>query len=172
MRLFYILLLFPILNCTAQHKLKIETILSEPIRVSKENPETGRTYQATRLVAKTTRLASTISLESKNANNCTFLLQGNISSAGHAINRVQKIRFEKGDQVGDNLTLKYYVEIKHLPGKESANVLGYNYAKIEKYTVPKDVKTIHIELYEDRINKRPASKQPKLKLVAQQTYEL
>ncbi len=45
--------------------------------------------------------------------------------------------------------LKYFVEIKLISGKEGANLRGYNYTKQETYKVPKGVKVIHIELFED-----------------------
>ena len=99
-----------------------------------------------------------ISVQKKENNTLTFLLQGNIRSAGHSINRVKRIRFESAEQEGDKLTLKYYVEIKHIPGKD--------------YTLPKAVKQVYIELYEHRINLHSASKQPKLKLVAKELLEL
>lgn len=168
MKLFYILMLIPFLNCSAQQKLKIETILVEPSRVIKENPETGKMIQHTTFVPVTASLEPKISVQRKEANTLTFLLQGNISSAGHSINRVKRIRFESAEQVGDSLTLKYYVEIKHIPGKEGGNVRGYNYTKVENYTLPKAVKQVYIELYEHRINLHSASKQPKLKLVAKE----
>lgn len=44
MKLFYILMLIPFWSCSAQQKLKIETILVEPSRVTKENPETGKVF--------------------------------------------------------------------------------------------------------------------------------
>lgn len=113
-----------------------------------------------------------ISVQKKENNTLTFLLQGNIRSAGHSINRVKRIRFESAEQEGDKLTLKYYVEIKHIPGKEGGNVRGYNYTKVENYTLPKAVKQVYIELYEHRINLHSASKQPKLKLVAKELLEL
>lgn len=172
MKLFYILMLIPFWSCSAQQKLKIETILVEPSRVTKENPETGKVFQHTTFVPVAASLEPMISVQKKENNMLTFLLQGNIRSAGHSINRVKRIRFESAEQEGDKLTLKYYVEIKHIPGKEGGNVRGYNYTKVENYTLPKAVKQVYIELYEHRINLHSASKQPKLKLVAKELLEL
>ncbi|MNE77985.1 hypothetical protein D3C80_1743480 [compost metagenome] len=89
---------------------------------------------------------------SKTAETLKFRLQGNVHSSGHTINQVRKIRFEKGEQYGNTITLRYFVEIKRIPGKEKADVRGYNYTKDETYKIPNDVKLIKIELYEDRIN--------------------
>lgn len=77
-------------------------------------------------------------------------MQGNIYSGGHNIRQVRKIRFEKGDDAGDSLILRYYVEVRKIPGKENANVAGYNYSKDISYRIPKDVKMIKVELYEER----------------------
>ena len=106
-------------------------------------------------------------LLSKNTETLKFRIQGNISSGGHTINKIRKIRFEKGEQNGNCITLRYYTEIEKIPGKENANVLGYNYAKEETYIIPHDIKIIRIELYENRINDT-SDKNPKL--IAQQTF--
>src|SRR5690606_25407665 len=102
----------------------------------------------------------------------TFLLQGNISSGGHSINKVRRIRLEKVLQEGNSVRLKYYVEIKYIPGKEGANVRGYNYSQEETYNIPEGIQSVYVEMYEDRINKKEGSQQPKLKLVAKQVFEL
>ncbi|MCJ7936070.1 MAG: hypothetical protein MUW56_21190 [Chryseobacterium sp.] len=104
---------------------------------------------------------------SKNAETLKFRIQRNISSGGHTIHQVRKIRFEEGEQNGNSITLRYYVEIKKVPGKESADVKGYNYTKDESYKIPDDVKIIKIELYEDRINDTSDTKP---KRIAQQTF--
>ncbi|WP_185145652.1 hypothetical protein [Empedobacter tilapiae] len=68
--------------------------------------------------------------------------------------------------------MKFYVEIVNIAGKEGATIKGYNYSKEENYNIPKDVKVINIELYEDRLSQRTGSKHPKLKLVAQQIFDI
>lgn len=172
MKLVYLLICIPFLNCSAQRKLNIEPILSEPSRVTQEDPETGRTIQRTTSTIVTDVLDPMIKLQSKENGKLTFLLQGNITSSGHSINKVKKIRLEKVQQEGGSITLKYYVEIKHIPGKEGANVHGYNYSQNETYNIPKGVQSVYIEMYEDRINKKTGSKQPDLKLVAEQAFNL
>ncbi|MCQ9639574.1 hypothetical protein MP478_09235 [Chryseobacterium sp. WG14] len=153
-------------NTNAQ-KLKVSTIYSEPKRVTRETPETGKAYTYTTRKEVTERLDPLIFMLSKNAETPKFRIQGNISSSGHIINQVRKIRFERGPQSGNTVTLKYYVEIKKVPGKESANIKGYNYTKDVTYKIPDDVKIIRIELYEDRIND---TSDEKPKLIAQQTF--
>ena len=172
MKLLYILMLFPFLSCSPQSKLKIEMILSAPARVTVQDVKTGRTYSQSRYVTQTERMEHAILIQSQSGNELIFLLQGNIASGGLSINKIKKIRFEKAEQIGDSITLKYYVEIVNLAGKEAATVEGYNYSKEELYTIPKDVKAIKIELYENRIEQRTGSKLPKLKLVAEQTFDL
>ena len=162
----------PFLNCSAQRKLNIETILAEPSRITQEDPETGKTIQRTTLSVVTNVLEPIIKLQSKANDKITFLLQGNVSSSGHSINKVRRIRLEKAQQEGNSVRLKYYVEIKYIPGKEGANVRGYNYSQQETYHIPEGVQSVYVEMYEDRINKKADSKQPYLKLVAEQVVEL
>ncbi|AZA85208.1 hypothetical protein C1637_15180 [Chryseobacterium lactis] len=157
-----------LLSCeTDAQKLKIATIYAAPKRVVKEIPETGKTHIYTTRQEVTERLSPMILMLSKNAETLQFRIQGNIDSSGHNIHQVRKIRFEKGELNGNGITLRYYVEIKKKPGKESADVKGYNYTKDETYNIPNDVKIIKIELYEDRINDAPDSKP---KLIAQQIF--
>lgn len=172
MKLFYLLLCISFLNCSAQRKLNIETILAEPSRITQEDPETGKTIQRTTLSVVTNVLEPMIQLQVKENDKLAFLLQGNISSGGHSINKVRRIRLEKAQQEGNSVRLKYYVEIKYIPGKEGANVRGYNYSQEETYNIPEGIQSVYVEMYEDRINKKEGSQQPKLKLVAKQVFEL
>lgn len=152
---------------TDAQKLNVSPIFSEPKYATKEIPETGKTHKYTTLREVTERLDPIIFMLSRNDKTLKFRIQGNISSGGHTIYQVRKIRFEKGEQNGNSITLRYFAEIKKIPGKESADVKGYNYSKDETYTIPKDVKVINIELYEDRIND-PSD--PKSKIIAQKTF--
>lgn len=152
---------------TNVQKLQISTIYTEPKRVSKEIPEIGaiQTYMSRKEV--TERLVPLIYMLYKNAETLKFRMQGNISSSGHAVHQVRKIRFERGEQKGNTITLRYYVEIKKYPGKESADVKGYNYTKDEIYKIPYDIKLVYIQLYEDRIDDIAANNP---KLIAEQTF--
>lgn len=160
--------LFALLSCKGNaQKLKVTAIYTEPKRVTKVIPETGKSHTYTTREAVTERLHPNIAMLTKNADELQFQIQGNISSGGHTIHQVRKIRFEKGEQSGNTITLRYYTEIKKKPGKENADVQGYNYTKDEVYKIPADVKIIKVELYEERIND-PAGINPKL--IAQQTF--
>lgn len=169
MKYFMVLTSFLVLSgCkTDAQKVKISAIYAEPKRITKEIPETGVAHAYTTHKEATERLDPKIFMLSKNAETLKFRIQGNISSAGHTINQVRKIRFEKGEQNGNTITLRYYTEVKRIPGKESANIRGYNYTKDEVYRIPADVKIIKIELYEEHIND---SSDIKPKLIAQQTF--
>lgn len=152
---------------TNAQKLNVTAIYSEPNQVTREVPETGAVHNYTTRKEVTKRLNPMIFLISKNAEILKFRIQGNISSGGLNINQVRKIRFEKGEQNSNSMTLRYYVEIKKIPGKEGSDVVGYNYTKDEIYKIPSDVKIIKIELYEDRI-KNISDTTPKL--IAEQTF--
>lgn len=154
---------------TNAQKLNVKTIYAEPKRHTREVPGTGTVHKYTTRKEITKRLSPLIIMTSKNAEILKFRIQGNISSGGHNIHQVRKIRFEKGEQNGNCMTLRYYVEVKKVPGKESADVTGYNYTKDETYKIPDSVKLVRIELYEDRINDTPA-KIPKF--IAGQTFNL
>ncbi|UDQ52647.1 MULTISPECIES: hypothetical protein [Chryseobacterium] len=155
-------------GCTADtQKLKVSPVYTELQRVAKEIPETGKTHTYTTRKEVTERLNPVIIMHSKNDKTLAFRIQGNISSDGHVINQIRKIRSKKGEQNGNTVTLRYYAEIKKIPGKESADVVGYNYIKDEIYKVPDDIKIIKIELYEGHSNN---SSDIKPKMIAQQTY--
>ena len=160
--------LFAVLGCKGNaRKLQVTAIYTEPKRVIKEIPGAGVAHAYTTHKEVTERLDPKIFMLSKNAETLKFRIQGNISSGGHTINQVRKIRFEKGVQNGNTITLRYYTEVKRVSGKESANVRGYNYTKDEVYRIPADVKIIKIELYEEHIND---SSDPNPKLITQQTF--
>ncbi|WET50054.1 hypothetical protein PYS58_02765 [Chryseobacterium indologenes] len=160
--------LLALLSCKGNaQKLKVTAIYTEPKRVTKVIPETGKPHPYTTREAVTERLHPRIVMLTKNAEELQFQIQGNVSSGGHSIHQVKKIRFEKGEQNGNTITLRYYTEIKKIPGKESADVQGYNYTKNEVYKIPNGIKIIKVELYEERIND-PLDTKPKL--IAQQTF--
>lgn len=152
--------------CKAQNKLIIESILSKPKSVTRVVPETGKGYRSSTFVEVTERLQPKIIMQPLKNKLLLFEVQGNINSSGHSINHVKKIRFEKVITSKDTLTLQYFVEIKHIPGKEGNEIRGYNYKKQLDYKIPKGIKVIKLELYEDRISQRTGSQHPKLKLVA------
>ena len=104
---------------TNAQKLNVTAIYSEPNRVTREVPETGAVHNYTTRKEVTERLNPMIVMTSKNAEILKFRIQGNISSGGLNINRIKKIRFEKGEQNGNSMTLRYYVEIKRLPVKKA-----------------------------------------------------
>ncbi len=154
---------------TNAQKLNVETIYAEPKRHTREVPETGTVHKYTTRKEITKRLSPMIVMTSRNPEILKFRIEGNISSGGHNIYQIRKIRFEKGEQNGNCMTLRYYVEVKKIPGKESADVVGYNYTKDDTYKIADSVKIIKIELYEDEINDR-SIKIPKL--IAGQTFNL
>ncbi|WP_236900572.1 hypothetical protein [Elizabethkingia ursingii] len=154
---------------TDAQKLKISAIYTQPKKVTREVTGTDSKHTFTTRTEATERLSPMIVMISKNAEILKFRIQGNISSGGLNIHQVRKIRFEKGEQNGNSMTLRYYVEIKKIPGKEGSDVVGYNYTKDETYKIPNDVKIIKIELYEDRI-KNISDTTPKL--IAEQTFNL
>lgn len=147
-------------------KLQIATIYAEPKRVSKKNLETG-VSQITTHQSISERFKPQIYMISKNHQSLKFRIQGNIHSSGHQKNEIEKIRSGKAERYGDTITLRYFVEVKRSPGKENANVRGYNYTTDEIYKIPNAVKRVKIELYEDRMNFPIDTRR---KLVAQQTF--
>lgn len=158
-------------GCFAQSKLEIEPILTKPAHVTSRSAETGRIFHRSTNIPITKRLEPMILMQTKTEEQLFFFLQGNISSGGHSRHRIKKIRFEKGEQFGNVITLKYFVGVKYMPGKESSNIQGYNYKKLNKYKIPKDIKVINIELYEERLNERIGSNMPKIKLLIDKTFD-
>lgn len=152
---------------TGAQKLHVSTIYTQPQRVTREIPGTDSTHTFTTRRAVTERLSPGVFMLSKNDEALQFRIRGNISSSGHSIHQVRKIRLEKGEQNGNSITLKYYVEIKKISGKENANVQGYNYVKDVVYKIPNDIKLIKVELYEEQNNDRSETSP---KLITQQTF--
>lgn len=149
---------------TKAQTLQIATIYTAPKQMTREVPETGEQHTYTTFQEVTERITPTVSLLSKEGNSLRFKIQGNIRSGGLRIRKVSKIRFEEGEQSGNGITLKYYVVVKHIPGKEGATIAGYNYSKEEKYKIPANVKVINIEVYEEHPNTEP-------KLIAEQKFD-
>lgn len=156
---------FALFNCkTNADKLQISSVFTEPKRVTREVPETGAVHTYSTYQEVTERLIPAVSLLYKEGNLLKFSIQGNITSRGHQIRKVSSIRFEQGEQVGNSITLKYYVNIKHIPGKEGATIAGYNYTNQENYQIPNDVKLIRVEVYEEHPNQKP-------KLIVEQKFD-
>lgn len=143
---------------TQAQKPKVTTIYAAAQRLTREVPETGRIYSSTSLREVTARLEPEILMLSKNEGILQFRIQGNIRSSGHQVRHIRGIRYEKGEQGATEVTLKYYVEIKNKPGKEGALIKGYNYTQDISYRIPKGVKRVKIELYDDRLDVKAAVK--------------
>ncbi len=157
--------LFALWGCkTNADKLQVSTVMSEPKRVTREVPETGKQHTYTTYQEVTERFVPAVYLLSKEGNLVVFNIQGNIASGGHHIQHVSKIRFEEGEQSGNSVSLKYYVIIKHKPGKEGASIAGYNYSQEKEYKIPAHVKVVHVEVYEEHPNQEP-------KLIATNTFD-
>ncbi|KZE78450.1 hypothetical protein HX017_05250 [Myroides marinus] len=157
--------IFTLFGCqTKAQTLQIATIYTEPKQVTREVPETGKQHTYTTSQEVTERLVPAVYLVLKEDKILRFRIQGNISSSGHRIRKVSKIRFEQAEQFGNSITLKYYVVVKHIPGKEGNTIAGYNYSKEEKYKIPINVKVVNIEVYEEHPNQEP-------KLIAKQKFD-
>ncbi|MCC9043920.1 hypothetical protein LNQ81_14670 [Myroides sp. M-43] len=157
--------LFALLGCkTNADKLQVSAVMSEPKLMTREVPETGKQHTYTTYQEVTERFVAAVSLVSKEDKVLRFRIQGNISSRGGQIRKVSKIRFEQGEQFGNGITLKYYVSIKHIPGKEGASIAGYNYSQEKEYKIPAHVKVVHVEVYEEHPNQEP-------KLIANKKFD-
>lgn len=146
---------------TQDQKLQISPIYAEPKKLINASSEDGKEYLITSLTEVTQRLQALIAIVSQNKEKLKLHIQGNISSAGLSIQKVRKIRFEETKLEDNSISLKYMVEIKKIPGKESANIRGYNYEQEMNYEIPKGVKYIKLELYEDYIGNH-VTEHPKL----------
>lgn len=151
-----------LVSCKTQdQKLQISPIYAEPKKLITASSEDGKEYLITSLTEVTQRLQPLIAIVSQNKEKLKLHIQGNISSAGLSIQKIRKIRFEETKSEEDSITLKYMVEIKKIPGKESANIRGYNYEQEMNYEIPKGIKYVKLELYEDYAGNR-VTEHPKL----------
>ncbi len=159
MKTLYFLISMLLFNCSAQSKLKIETILKAPKKVIHFNEKGDSIDTIMRYVEVTPRYDHQINLLATGSKKIRIQLQGSIYSSGRNIQNVKKIHLVKTIQNENLVTLQYVVEIKSIAGKEGANVNGYNYRKELCFTTPKEIERVEVELYENRLNK---PKPPKL----------
>lgn len=127
----------------------VTTLLVKPQRVELIDPDTKTRHFRTRFVAVNERLEPAIRLEHATHNSLGYTLQGNIASGGLSINRLQRIRTEQEIQ-GTQLTVKHWVQVRRIPGKEAALIRGYNYQQSHTLSLPKHVQGIRIEALEIR----------------------
>ncbi|MFD2556069.1 hypothetical protein ACFSQW_16875 [Sphingobacterium tabacisoli] len=142
-------------SCKIQdQKLQISPIYAKPKKLIKSSSEDGKAHLATSLQEVTERLQPLIATVSPENGKLELSIQGNISSAGLSVKKVRKIRFEETELEENFITLRYIVEIRKTPGKESADVRGYNYTQGIRYQVPKGTKQVKLELYENHVGDR------------------
>ncbi|WP_333864042.1 hypothetical protein [Sphingobacterium sp.] len=151
-----------------ENSLHITVIEGTPKRIVKENEMQQKQYYNT-YSDNAERLIPTIRILSKEHNSLKLSIQGNISSAGLSINKVRKLRLEEGTLEENRITLKYIVEIEKIPGKESANIRGYNYGQTVNYSLSKGVKYVKVQLYENYTGSHLAERQT---LVFEETFNI
>ncbi len=160
MKLLYMFLLCSLFSCKGAKSISIEPILASPKRIPVEHPETGRTSYRNTYVAHTPRCPADIQVLGYSGNQILLRIQGNISSSGFHKQKLHQISLHD-NIIGDTLVLKYTINLKRIPGKASAHIQGYNYVTEKKYTVPKAIKKIQIELLEELINSNASAAHPK-----------
>ncbi len=113
-----------------------------------------------------------ITILNKSANKVDFKIQGNIVSNGLSINKVKKIRTEQ-EVVNNQLNLKVIVEVVYISGKEGSGIEGYNYEQQREIEIPKNIKSLKIDLIEDRLSSRGTlSATEKTKRIATESLNL
>ncbi len=151
-----------------ENSLHITVIEGSPKRIVKENEMHQKQHYNT-YNDNAERLIPAIKILSKEHNSLKLSIQGNISSAGLSINKVKKVRLEEGKLVENRITLKYIVEIEKIPGKESANIRGYNYEQAVNYNLSKGVQYVKVQLYENYTESHFAERQT---LVFEETFNI
>lgn len=148
MNYFAIMIFFSFLSCSCQNKLETAPIYTNWSREVSYNSTNGDAIYSTKNVLITPRLPTGITVFSITSNTLKYQMHGAIGWGGHSIQKVRRIRTEQ-EQKGDTLLVKHYVEIKRIPGKESANIRGYNFTKNETIRLSDTVKIVSIELYKE-----------------------
>ncbi|WP_282628351.1 hypothetical protein [Empedobacter sedimenti] len=170
MKLLYMAFLLSLLSCVGRKNIQTKPILAAPAHVSVKNAETGRIGYRSTYVPITPSLKPQIIMISRIDNELTLKLQGKIGSGGLSRRKVKGVRLEQGDLYGNDITLKYIVEIERVTGKENANVQGYNYTTKVVCKVPEGAQLINVELYEERPPQAPNTK-PQLKLMTSELFD-
>lgn len=145
-RIFIMFSLLSLFGCKiSDRKLHIETVLGEYVKASR-TAENGAHIRYNKRITKTPLLEPKIDDIQKVDNKLAYNIQGHINAGGRTIYRIKNIRTDKIVQ-NDTLFIKHYVEIKTIPGKEGANVMGYNYSQKFNQKVQSGIKKVKIELY-------------------------
>jgi len=172
MKSIQLLICLLLLNCGTNKKIKIEPIITEPIRVKVQNPETGALSYKNSYKMVTDPLAPQIIVIENKGGSVHYRIQGNIRSGGLSIHRVKRVSLERVI-VGDVLVLRHTAMVIRLAGKEGSLIKGYNYSKEEYQPIPKGIKSIKIELYEDRTSaSRSQPFTPVIHLLTEESFDL
>ena len=155
MRYILIITLIGIQSCISkpklfQSKLTVETIYSK-YDINRIQQDDGSFKIEKKKIMLVERQLPEISIENRTRDKLDYEIKGNIVSGGLSIHKVKKIIQDK-HIANDTLFVKHYTQTIHIAGKEGATVEGYNYRQKESLNIPDSIKTIKIELYENRLN--------------------
>lgn len=143
-----IMIIFSILSLfsckIADNKLRIETVMGQYIKASKTTENGAHVRYTTRKLAKPL-VEPKIDSITLIKNELAYTIQGHINSGGHTIAQVANIRTKKEFQ-NDTVFIIHYVEIKNKPGKEGANIMGYNYSQRFQHNLKSGIRKVNIEL--------------------------
>ncbi|MCA5005085.1 hypothetical protein [Sphingobacterium bovistauri] len=143
-KLIFTLSVFSLFKCAIPHKLNVAAIEYTYIAASKTNKK-GAHIRYRKRIPLIEKLDPKIwNIEQFN-NKIAYNIRGHITSAGHSINRIKKIKTKK-EIIDNTLYIIHYVLIKNNPGKENANIMGYNYVQTYTHKITQDIKKVKIEL--------------------------
>lgn len=152
------------MGCSSPNSLQVETVYSQVVTKPKGENTSGQNRFKPTFKASVAILEPKIVVVSSQDNQIRYEIQSSIASSGLSIQKVRNIALEK-QIVGDTLIVNHIAHVVLKPGKESANILGYNYRKEQMIDLPSNIKQIQISLLEQRQFKDPdirKAKQPRL----------
>lgn len=123
-------------------------------------------------VDATPRLPPQVVILSAEGRRVDYRVQGHFSSAGLAARRIAASWQEQASD-GGHLTVRHYLRLEAVAGKEGAQVRGYNYQRPFHLTLPDGITRISIELHEQSpAHRRQAGTPTRERLLASTSQRL
>jgi len=145
MNRFLFLFGFLAFGCSNKHKIILEPIIVN-YDYERKIDSLGRQSTKRVIVEKTLIKDFCINITSKNRRKIIYTTEGNYKSSGLNAKRLNSKTVSK--IANDTLHIQHQISTKPAFGKESANVVGYNFQKHNYLKFPKYINHVVIEIIE------------------------
>lgn len=157
------------ISCQGQSKMKTEVLVTDINAFEKVLNNRKKTNNQRVYVDISKKLEPKIFINNEQGNEISYRIQGNVESGGLSINVPQKIVSQQIIS-NDTLYIIHTVNIVGIAGKEGNKIKGYNYQQEEKLSVPKEIKMVKIQFYEEFSNQKIKERNKKV-LITEKTID-